>query len=68
MKPNIHPEYRDGHHHLRVRVGRPDPLHARLVRRRHLRECHPFYTGKQSIVDTAGRVERFRRKYGTKST
>ena len=26
--------------------------------------CHPFYTGKQNIVDTAGRVERFRRKYG----
>lgn len=27
--------------------------------------CHPFYTGKQKLVDTAGRVERFRRKYGT---
>jgi large subunit ribosomal protein L31 len=27
-------------------------------------ECHPFYTGKQKIVDTAGRVERFRQKYG----
>jgi large subunit ribosomal protein L31 len=26
--------------------------------------CHPFYTGKQKLVDTAGRVERFRRKYG----
>ncbi|TBR12404.1 MAG: 50S ribosomal protein L31, partial [Rugosibacter sp.] len=25
--------------------------------------CHPFYTGKQKIVDTAGRVERFRQKY-----
>jgi len=25
--------------------------------------CHPFYTGKQKIVDTAGRVDRFRRKY-----
>jgi large subunit ribosomal protein L31 len=29
--------------------------------------CHPFYTGKQKLVDTAGRVERFRQKYG-KST
>ena len=28
--------------------------------------CHPFYTGKQKIVDTAGRVERFRQKYGKK--
>ena len=26
--------------------------------------CHPFYTGKQKLVDTAGRVERFMRKYG----
>jgi large subunit ribosomal protein L31 len=26
-------------------------------------ECHPFYTGKQRLVDTAGRVERFRQKY-----
>ena len=28
--------------------------------------CHPFYTGKQKLVDKAGRVERFRRKYGKK--
>ena len=26
--------------------------------------CHPFYTGKQKYVDTAGRIERFQRKYG----
>ncbi len=26
--------------------------------------CHPFYTGKQKLVDTAGRVERFRQRYG----
>ena len=30
-------------------------------------ECHPFWTGKQKIMDTAGRIERFRNKYGTKS-
>jgi large subunit ribosomal protein L31 len=29
-------------------------------------DCHPFYTGKQKIVDTAGRVEKFRKKYGNK--
>ena len=28
--------------------------------------CHPFYTGEQKIVDTAGRVDKFRRRYGTK--
>jgi large subunit ribosomal protein L31 len=27
-------------------------------------ECHPFFTGKQKLVDTAGRVERFNRRYG----
>lgn len=29
--------------------------------------CHPFFTGKQKLVDTAGRVERFNRKYGIKN-
>jgi len=29
-------------------------------------ECHPFFTGKQKLVDSAGRVEKFRRKYGIK--
>jgi large subunit ribosomal protein L31 len=29
-------------------------------------KCHPFYTGTQRLVDTAGRVERFNRKYGVK--
>jgi len=29
--------------------------------------CHPFFTGKQKLVDTAGRVERFRQKYGRES-
>lgn len=29
--------------------------------------CHPFYTGKQKLVDTAGRIERFNRKYGSSS-
>lgn len=27
--------------------------------------CHPFYTGKQRFLDTAGRIDRFRKKYGT---
>lgn len=28
-------------------------------------ECHPFYTGKQKLIDTEGRIERFRKKYAT---
>ena len=31
-------------------------------------QCHPFYTGKQKLVDTAGRVERFRKRYEKKAT
>lgn len=31
-------------------------------------KCHPFFTGKQKLVDTAGRVERFRKKYGLKES
>ncbi len=30
-------------------------------------KCHPFFTGKQKFIDTAGRVERFRQRYGIKS-
>ncbi len=30
-------------------------------------ECHPFYTGKQKLVDTGGRVDRFNRRYGTRA-
>ncbi|HEY32242.1 MAG TPA: 50S ribosomal protein L31 [Dehalococcoidia bacterium] len=30
-------------------------------------KCHPFFTGEQRVVDTAGRVERFRRRYGRQS-
>ena len=29
--------------------------------------CHPFFTGKQKLIDTAGRIERFNRKYGIKT-
>ena len=30
-------------------------------------ECHPFYTGKQKFIDTAGRIDRFRQKFGKKT-
>jgi len=30
-------------------------------------KCHPFFTGKQKLVDSAGRVERFKKKYGKKT-
>jgi large subunit ribosomal protein L31 len=38
------------------------PLHVEVCS-----ACHPFYTGKQKIVDTAGRVEKFRQRYASKT-
>ena len=40
----------------------PQPLHVEVCS-----ACHPFYTGKQKIMDTAGRVEKFRQKYSKKT-
>ncbi len=65
MKPKIHPEYRTitvtcscgNKWDTRSTLSRDD-LHVEVCS-----QCHPFYTGKQKIVDTAGRVERFRQKY-----
>jgi len=31
-------------------------------------QCHPFYTGKQKVMDTAGRIDKFRQRYGAKTT
>ena len=39
------------------------PLHVEVCS-----NCHPFYTGKQKMVDTAGRVEKFRQRYARKSS
>lgn len=66
MKTEIHPEY--GLAHVRCSCGnefytrstKPE-IHVELCS-----ECHPFYTGKQKLVDTGGRVERFRRRAAQK--
>ena len=71
MKSGIHPEYATATvkcacgatWQTRSTVGE---LHLDICS-----QCHPFYTGKQKLVDTAGRVERFRQKYavgGKKTT
>ncbi len=64
MQKSIHPAYKEiavtcscGHTFTtRSTLGRP--LHLEICS-----HCHPFYTGQQKIVDTAGRVERFNKKY-----
>jgi large subunit ribosomal protein L31 len=64
MKQGIHPDYVEAVVHcscgntFTTRATKPD-LHVELCN-----ECHPFYTGKQKLVDTGGRVERFQRRYG----
>jgi len=64
MKTKIHPDYKE----IKVicSCGNTFATRSTLGRELHIEvcaECHPFYTGKQKIVDTAGRVERFRQKY-----
>ena len=62
MKAGIHPEYVLSHvrcscgNEFYTRSTKPE-LHVEICS-----ECHPFYTGKQKLVDTGGRVERFKRR------
>ncbi len=65
MKKDIHPNYREitvvcacGNTFKTRSTYRSDVLHLEICS-----NCHPFFTGKQKLVDTAGRVERFQRKY-----
>ena len=64
MRNDIHPDYVDA----TVRCGCGESWQTRSTKEEIRIEvcstCHPFYTGEQRIVDTAGRVERFRRRYG----
>lgn len=67
MKDGIHPAYKE----TKVTcscgnsfVTRSTLGHDQLVEVCSV--CHPFYTGKQKLVDTGGRVEKFRQKYGMK--
>ena len=67
MKSNIHPDY----HEIKVICSCGNTWQTRSTMNKELHvevcsHCHPFYTGKQKIVDTAGRVEKFRQKYAKK--
>ena len=67
MKAAIHPEYVE----TTITCACGEVIHTRSTRTNIRVEicskCHPFFTGKQKLVDTAGRVERFQKKYGKKS-
>lgn len=65
MKPDIHPQYNEIKvicscgNEFKTKSTLADELHIDVCS-----ACHPFYTGTQKIMDTAGRVDKFRRKYG----
>ena len=64
MKANIHPDYAE----IEVTCSCGNKFQTRSTMGKNLHVevcsvCHPFYTGKQKIVDTAGRVEKFNQKF-----
>ncbi|MEM7465365.1 MAG: 50S ribosomal protein L31 [Pseudomonadota bacterium] len=66
MKPETHPQYTDvtitcscGNTFQSKSTLADESLHIDVCS-----ACHPFYTGQQKIVDTAGRVDKFRKRYG----
>jgi large subunit ribosomal protein L31 len=82
MKAGIHPEYREvvfydmgadfkfltrSTINSKETIVWTDGKEYPLVKLDISSESHPFYTGKQKIVDTAGRIEKFKQKYGAKS-
>lgn len=68
MKAEIQPKYEEitvscsCGHTFKTRSTACRDLHVEICSK-----CHPFYTGQQKMVDTAGRVEKFRQKYARKS-
>ena len=67
MRDGIHPEYEV----VTVTCACGNTFQTRSTRKELTADvcaaCHPFYTGKQRLVDTQGRVDRFRKKYGTQT-
>lgn len=66
MRPDIHPEYIETT--ISCACGNTYATRSTVpdLRVAICSKCHPFFTGRQRLVDTAGRVEKFQRKYGRK--
>ena len=67
MRKGIHPEYHQATvtcncGNTFVTGSTKEEIHVEICS-----ACHPFYTGKQKLVDTAGRIDRFNKRYGIKS-
>ena len=69
MKSGIHPDYVETTVRLRLRQHLRDAQHQgeRTHRVEVCSQCHPFYTGKQKILDSGGRVARFEKRYGKRT-
>jgi large subunit ribosomal protein L31 len=63
MKKEIHPEYHKALVHCACGHEFETGSTLKEIKVEICSKCHPFFTGKQKLVDTAGRVERFKRKY-----
>ena len=67
MKANIHPTYEE----TTITCACGEVIHTRSTRKNIRVEicsrCHPYFTGDKKFVDTAGRIERFTRRYGASS-
>lgn len=63
MKPGIHPKYHDAKASCACGAEIETGSTIEEIKVEICSKCHPFFTGKQKLVDSAGRVERFRRKY-----
>jgi large subunit ribosomal protein L31 len=63
MKKDIHPEYHKTIVHCACGNEFETGSTQKEIRVEICSKCHPFYTGKQKLVDSAGKIERFRRKY-----
>ena len=67
MKPGIHPKYHDVEarcacgNTFKTRSTKPE-LHLEICS-----NCHPFFTGRQKLIDTEGRVERFTKRFGAQT-
>lgn len=63
MKEGIHPNYEE----VVITCACGEAIHTRSTKPSYkvdiCSKCHPFFTGKQKLIDTAGRIERFRKKY-----
>ena len=68
VKPGIHPAYRRAQ--VQCACGNSFVTRSTIpvIHVEICAKCHPYYTGKQKLLDTAGRVERFRQRYATDKT